>query len=104
VPGDRLRLEQALANLVDNALRHGGGDVRLSATQVDGTIELHVTDEGAGFSQHFLERAFERFKHDGAGTGLGLAIVRAIAQAHGGDAQAANGAQHGADVWLVLRG
>jgi heavy metal sensor kinase len=105
--GDRIRLEQALANLVDNALRHGQGDVHLSATVGDGALELHVTDDGGGFSPDFLARAFERFTHgrrgrDGAGTGLGLAIVSAIAKAHAGEAHAANRADGGADVWLVL--
>jgi signal transduction histidine kinase len=104
VHGDRLRLEQALSNLVDNALRHGRGDVRLSASRSNGRLELHVTDQGGGFSPRSLERAFERFKHEGTGAGLGLAIVRAIAHAHGGEARAANRTSGGADVWLVLRG
>ena len=107
VSGDRLRLEQALANLVDNALRHGRGEVRLAVTGSDGSIELHVTDEGAGFPPQFLEHAFERFSCDDrgrerSGAGLGLAIVDAIAQAHGGEAHAANRAGGGADVWLAL--
>jgi signal transduction histidine kinase len=46
---DRARLEQALTNLVDNALRYGSSPVELSAKERDGSIELHVTDEGAGF-------------------------------------------------------
>ena len=105
--GDRLRLEQALANMVDNALRHGRGEVRIAVTGSNGTIELHVTDEGAGFPPRFLGHAFERFSHDdrgreGSGAGLGLAIVEAIAQAHGGEAHAANRPGGGADVWLVL--
>ena len=105
--GDRLRLEQALANLVDNALRHGGGRVRLGAIASDGSVELHVRDEGPGFPPQFLERAFERFTRpdagrSGAGSGLGLSIVQAIAQAHGGSAHAANASASGADVWLVL--
>ncbi len=105
--GDRLRLEQALGNLVDNALRHGGGRVNLRAAAVDGTVELHVEDEGHGFPPAFLERAFERFSRpqpgrEGSGSGLGLSIVRMIAEAHGGIADAANGAAGGADVWLVL--
>ena len=105
--GDRLRLEQALANLVDNALRHGGGSVRVVCTASNGNIELHVTDEGAGFPSDVLAHAFERFNRDDrgrkdSGAGLGLAIVEAIARAHGGEARAANRPQGGADVWLVL--
>jgi heavy metal sensor kinase len=90
--GDPLRLEQALGNLVDNALRHGAGTVRLAARAVDGGVELAVADAGPGFDPAFAARAFERFSRaDQArgrgGTGLGLAIVRAIAEAHGGSAR-----------------
>jgi signal transduction histidine kinase len=60
-----------------------------------------VLDDGPGFTD--LDRAFERFAHEGQdGTGLGLAIVEAIAAAHGGRARAANRRSGGADVWLVL--
>jgi signal transduction histidine kinase len=105
---DRRRLEQALANLVENALRHGGGTVRLEAAEQDGTLELRVGDEGPGFPPAFVDRAFERFSRaDGsretAGAGLGLAIVAAIAQAHGGTATATNRPDGGgADVTLRL--
>jgi two-component system OmpR family sensor kinase len=107
VEGDRMRLEQALGNLVDNALRHGEGEVRLSALQVDGAVELHVTDEGPGFSAAFLDHAFLRFARpdparSGGGAGLGLAIVRAVAEAHAGTAHAANRDPRGADVWIAL--
>jgi heavy metal sensor kinase len=105
IRGDRVRLEQALSNLVDNALRHGGGDVTLAASAPDGAVELHVTDEGQGFPPGFLDRAFERFTRPRAGrggSGLGLSIVRAISEAHGGRAHAANSAAGGADVWLWL--
>jgi signal transduction histidine kinase len=104
---DRIRLEQALGNLVENALRYGTGDVELSALTADGVVELHVTDQGAGFPPEFLERAFERFTRPDAarprgGTGLGLSIVRVIAEAHGGTAHAANREDGGSDVWIAL--
>jgi two-component system OmpR family sensor kinase len=107
VSGDRLRLEQALTNLVDNALRHGRGEVSLSATAVNGTAELHVRDEGEGFVPDFLPQAFERFTRpdegrEGEGSGLGLAIVETIARAHRGTARAANLPGGGADVWISL--
>jgi signal transduction histidine kinase len=106
VRGDALRLEQALTNMLDNARRHGGGAVRLTATQRNGDVELHVLDDGAGFPPDFLPQAFERFSRaDSAhsdGSGLGLAIVDTIARAHGGEAHAANRAGGGADVWLAL--
>jgi two-component system OmpR family sensor kinase len=107
VSGDRLRLEQALGNLVDNALRHGRGTVWLEATTADGTVELHVRDDGSGFPPDFLPRAFERFTRSsadrsGPGTGLGLSIVRTIASAHSGSVGAVNGANGGADVWIAI--
>jgi heavy metal sensor kinase len=107
LPGDRLRLEQALGNLVDNALRHGEGEVTLSARAVNGNVELEVTDEGKGLPQQFLQRAFERFSRPdesrtGGGSGLGLAIVRVIAEAHGGSARVENDDGHGAIALIVL--
>lgn len=104
---DRVRLEQALGNLVDNALAHGDGVVRLSALERNGHVELHVRDEGAGFPADFLPRAFDRFTQadsarTGAGTGLGLAIAEAVSAAHGGSAHAANRSEGGSDVWLRL--
>ncbi len=107
IAGDPLRLEQALTSLVDNAFRHGDGEVRLLATREDGHVELHVRDEGPGFDPDFLPRAFERFSRADAarargGAGLGLSIVEKIAEAHGGRALAANPAGGGADVWLRL--
>lgn len=109
VRGDRLRLEQALGNMIDNALRYGEGRVVLAASSGKGCVRLHVKDSGPGFSAEFRDRAFERFtRADPArgrgGAGLGLAIVRAIAEAHGGTAHAAAAHPAGADVWLVLPG
>lgn len=107
VVGDAVRLEQAVGNLVENALRHGRGSIVLSAVERDGRVELHVVDEGAGFPRDFVVRAFERFTRadearSGDGAGLGLAIVDVIARAHGGSAHAANRDGGGADVWLSI--
>jgi two-component system, OmpR family, sensor kinase len=107
VVADAARVEQALGNLVDNALRHGGGKIRLNAVDRDGAAELHVLDEGSGFPSGFLARAFDRFaRADEArsrgGTGLGLAIAQAIALAHGGSAHVANRPGGGADAWIAL--
>jgi two-component system OmpR family sensor kinase len=107
VDADRARVEQALDNLVDNALAYGGGDVVLSARARNGVVEVHVADSGAGFDLAFLGRAFERFSRaDEArgrgGSGLGLSIVQLIAVAHGGRVGAGNRPEGGADVWLSL--
>jgi two-component system, OmpR family, sensor kinase len=104
---DPLRVEQALGNLVDNALAHGGGAVTLEARPRNGVVELHVTDDGPGFPEDFVERAFDRFSRaDDArsrgGTGLGLSIVALIADAHGCDAGASNRPTGGADVWFAV--
>ena len=105
VLADRRRLEQALGNLVENALRYGAGTVRLEAVERHGALELHVIDQGEGFPPDFVARAFERFSRGSrtsAGTGLGLAIVAAIADAHEGNASTSNTPSGGADVALLL--
>lgn len=104
---DRLRVEQALGNLVENALRHGNGAVTLRAYAEDGAVGLHVLDEGRGFPNELLPHAFERFTRadearSGGGAGLGLAISRVIAEAHGGTAHAENRAGGTTDVWIRL--
>jgi signal transduction histidine kinase len=104
---DPARVEQALANLVENALSHGSGPIDLYAVERDDVVELHVADSGAGFPDGFIPRAFERFSRgddarSGGGSGLGLSIVALIAQAHGGAAHVANRPGGGADVWIEL--
>jgi signal transduction histidine kinase len=88
---DPFRIRQAVANLIDNALRHGDGHVSVRARRDAGELVLSVADEGPGFSEEFAGKAFERFSRADAsrgrgGSGLGLAIVRAVARAHGGEA------------------
>jgi signal transduction histidine kinase len=86
-------LDLALGNLVSNALRHGRGTITVAAVLVEGTgdrqVELSVCDEGPGFPEDFVDRAFDRFARAEAsrstpGTGLGLALVHAVATAHRG--------------------
>ena len=106
---DPMRLEQALGNLVDNALRHGGGRIALEAVAHGGLAALHVRDDGPGFPEEFIPMAFDRFTRADAGrgrggSGLGLAIVEVIAGAHGGSVHAVNDPEGGADVWLELPG
>jgi heavy metal sensor kinase len=107
VEADRLRLDQALGNLLENALRHGAGRVRVWAGRDGGWVHVHVADEGPGFPEGFLPAAFERFTRADAGrsdggTGLGLAIVDAIARAHGGRVEAGPANGGGAEVRLSL--
>jgi signal transduction histidine kinase len=103
---DEVRMEQALANLVDNALRYGAGPVELAARNSGDVLELSVRDHGPGFPPGLLAHAFERFTRGDAGrstagAGLGLAIVDAIATAHGGQVSATNPEGGGALVAIT---
>ncbi|MCJ0870120.1 HAMP domain-containing sensor histidine kinase [Streptomyces sp. AP-93] len=106
--GDPARLERALANLVDNALRYARTGVVVRASAEDGWALLEVTDDGPGIPEADRDRVFERFVRldadrgrAGGGTGLGLAIAREIARAHGGEVRALPAPAGGAR--LVLR-
>ncbi|KIF03757.1 hypothetical protein PL81_22490 [Streptomyces sp. RSD-27] len=106
--GDAARLERALANLVDNALRYARGGVVVRALARDGWAVLEVADDGPGIPEADRARIFERFVRLDAdrgrasgGTGLGLAIVHEIARAHGGDVRAL--AAPGGGALLELR-
>jgi signal transduction histidine kinase len=93
VSGDRLRLNQLLANLVSNAIKFtpAGGEVEARVHERDGQAVLEVSDTGIGIPHEEQERLFERFFRSSSatsraiqGTGLGLVICKAIAEAHGG--------------------
>lgn len=108
--GDPARLERALANLVDNALRYARAEVVVRAAEHDGWRLLEVTDDGPGIPEADRDRVFERFVRLDAdrgrasgGTGLGLAIAREIARAHGGDVRALPAPGGGARLVLRIR-
>jgi signal transduction histidine kinase len=96
VRGDPLLLQALLRNLVDNALRHGGGtQVEISITQQDRQAVLCVSDNGRGIAADERDRVPQRFysaaiapadapAHQVAGSGLGLSIVSRITELHGG--------------------
>lgn len=99
VDGDPDRLEQALANVLDNAVKYSpaGGKVEVGLSLGAGWIELSVADSGPGIPEADLERIFERFYQTdkarsgaGRGFGLGLAIAREIITLHGGEIRAYN--------------
>ena len=104
------RLDQALSNLVGNALRHtpAGGRVTLSAQKASGGVEIIVADSGAGLSPADLPFIFDRFwrgdraRTRGSGVGLGLPIARRLVEAHGGriTADSALGVGTTMTVWL----
>jgi two-component system phosphate regulon sensor histidine kinase PhoR len=109
---DRTRLQEALYNLLDNAVKYSRehGEIRLSARQRDVEIEVAVSDHGIGIRKEDLPRIFERFyRADKArspdkvrGTGLGLAIVKHIAQLHGGRVEAESEIEKGTTIRVIL--
>jgi two-component system OmpR family sensor kinase len=96
VLGDRNRIHQVIANLLENARSHtpAGTTIKVSLEEKRDEIQVTVSDNGPGIGKEDLERIFERFyRADSArtrtrkneGSGLGLSIVKALMQAHGGD-------------------
>jgi signal transduction histidine kinase len=96
---DEVTVRRAVANLVDNAIRHGpdGSAVEVDVAVTDGEVVVAVTDHGPGIAVDERARVFERFWRGagdrggagdtGPGAGLGLPIARQVAQAHGGDVE-----------------
>ncbi len=109
ITGDGQRLEQAVVNLLDNAIKFtpDGGAIRVSAKDVNGMLQVEVEDSGVGISAEKLPRIFERFyKVDRArgdrGTGLGLAVVKHTVEAHGGGVSARSQEGHGSTFTVRL--
>lgn len=106
VRGDPLLVAEAIGNLIDNALRHGGPTLTSISVHTfrDGARQVvEVRDDGRGLSSEQAALAFRRFGQldGGGGAGLGLSIVREVARAHGGDATVADHGP-GASVRLSL--
>jgi signal transduction histidine kinase len=109
VSGDRVRLEQVAANLLDNAIKYTPrkGSVAVDVARVDGTAELRVSDTGAGIRPDELPRIWDRlFRGDTSrterGLGLGLSLVKAIVEAHGGKVSVASGPGRGSTFVISL--
>jgi signal transduction histidine kinase len=111
--GDRDRLHQVVANLIDNAVRHSPprGQVLVAGDAADGGIAITVADQGPGIPPAEAARVFERFYRvdparsaaDG-GTGLGLAIARGIVELHGGSIAVEQPAAGGCRMVVSLPG
>ena len=108
---DGTRLEEALHNLLDNAVKFSpdNGQIRLRGTRCGSNMVLSVADNGIGISKEHLSRIFERFyradkarSRELGGTGLGLAIVKHIAQLHGGRVEAESEPGRGTTIRIVL--
>lgn len=78
------RLHQALAVLLDNAIKHGAGPIRVTARDAPANVVVEVSDGGPGVSEELAPRLFERGVSGASGTGLGLALARALVEADGG--------------------
>ncbi|WP_313896534.1 HAMP domain-containing sensor histidine kinase [Streptomyces sp. GC420] len=105
---DPRRLDVILANLIGNALKHGGSPVRVSVRTEDGLLVIEVQDNGPGIPEDVLPHVFDRFYKASAsrprseGSGLGLSIALENAHIHGGDITAANRPEGGAVFTLRL--
>nr|WP_308129403.1 HAMP domain-containing sensor histidine kinase [Actinoplanes polyasparticus] len=108
VIGDRERLHQVFANLLDNAARHSpaGGTVGVRAERRDDRLLIAVSDEGEGIPPDERDRVFERFtrgeRPGGGGTGLGLAIARWVVQLHRGTIAAVDPEHPGCLIHVAL--
>jgi heavy metal sensor kinase len=107
--GDRRRLQRALANLIDNALKYtpAGGQVEVALSQHAESVEITVRDNGPGIPAQELPHLFERFYRGDRsrhlpGNGLGLSLARAVAHAHGGDIRVASSPGAGSVFTLSL--
>jgi two-component system, OmpR family, sensor histidine kinase KdpD len=104
VPVDSVLFEQALINLLENALKHGEPPFDIAARAVDGDVIIEIGDSGAGLPRGQEQRVFEKFfrASRAPGVGLGLAVVRGIVEAHDGTVVASNRADGGAQFRICL--
>jgi signal transduction histidine kinase len=103
-----MRIDQALTNLLSNAVRYGAGKpIEIVATTSEGEITIAVKDQGPGIPEDDRKRIFERFERghehtSGIGLGLGLWITQRIAEAHGGTLRVESEVGRGSTFTLAL--
>jgi nitrogen fixation/metabolism regulation signal transduction histidine kinase len=107
VQGDPTQIRQVIHNLLQNAQDALGGAaaprIEIATAVRDGHAEFSVTDNGTGFPEHLMKRAFEPYvTTKPRGTGLGLSIVRKIVEEHHGEVTITNVAPHGARIAIML--
>jgi CheY-like chemotaxis protein len=103
VLADRSGLDRILVNLLTNAYRYGGNNVRVEAHHVRAGVRLSVVDDGPGVPAAVLPHLFEPFRGEVGGTGLGLSIVRGLAEAFGGSIGYQKESPSGARFDLIMR-
>jgi len=104
VPVDPVLFEQALLNLIENAIHHGAPPIEITSRRRGDTVEIEIADRGPGLPPGSEQQVFEKFFRASAapGVGLGLAVVRGLVEAHGGTITAENRAGGGVIFRIAL--
>jgi len=108
ISGDRLRIEQVLNNLIDNALKYSDSNVTVDIEKNISTVTIHITDTGVGIAKEDIEKLFDRFYRSTSvtkyyqGLGLGLYIANKITEHHGGKLQVKSELNKGSRFSIIL--
>lgn len=104
--GDAARLRQVFVNLLENACKYGGHQVRMAVSSDGAWVHIDVEDDGPGIPVEARQSVFDRFHrlHAGqeSGTGIGLYLVKALVEAHGGEVGVTDGPRLGG-AWFTVR-
>jgi PAS domain S-box-containing protein len=98
------KFDRVMSNLIENALRHGDGLVRITLRSLPDAVEIGVHDQGQGIDESVRSRIFTKFWRTGNanGTGLGLFIVKGLVEAHGGSVRVADSTDAGARMFVTF--
>jgi len=107
--GDPIHLQGALYNIIDNAIKYGGPDIRVTASHTGNHIHIHISDNGKGIPPEYRNKIFEKFfripsgnVHDVKGYGLGLNYAKYVVTAHAGQIYQQNNPEGGALFSITL--
>ncbi len=108
---DPVRLETALVNIIDNAIKFNriGGEIKIEVEKINGNVEVSISDTGIGFKKSEVDKIFEpltqldsRASREFSGTGMGLAVAKRIVEAHGGRIVAESQPKVGSTFTIIL--